>query len=104
MNNKQIEETDPFVDEDFTNEIDLASLETTLTKEEKNKCFEVVREVANYLKTDREKLYMMERLILELENHIASESFMSAIKSSRKALNKKDGTSLVASTKKGLVL
>lgn len=103
MNNKQIEE-DPFIDKDFTNEIDFSSLETTLSKEEKSKCFEVVQEVRKYLKTDREKLYMIERLVLELDNIQAGELFMFAVKSSRKELNKKDGGSLVSSTKKGLVL
>ncbi|HNC58431.1 MAG TPA: hypothetical protein PLP33_23595 [Leptospiraceae bacterium] len=102
--NKILDDKNPYSEEDFTNEIDFRLLETTLSKEEKNKCYEVCREVSNYLKTDREKLYMMERLVLELENIEASEKFMFAIKESRKELNKQNGANLSIKQKKGLVL
>jgi hypothetical protein len=104
MNKLNTEQENPFEKEDFTHEIDFSSLETTLTKEEKNKCFEVVQEVRKYLKTDREKLYMIERLILELDDIHTSEIFMSAIKSSRKKINKKEGESFTSISKKGLIL
>lgn len=93
-----------FSQEDFDNEIDLNLLETSLTKEEKNKCYEVTKEVSNYLKTDREKLYMMERLILELDNFSVGEKFMTALKNARKELNQQDGANILEKRKKGLVL
>lgn len=89
-----------FEKEDFTTVIDISSLETKLTKEQKEKCYAVVVEVAKYLKSDREKLYMIERLIMELENTTTAEFIMNALRSTRKTLVDKE----VSVTKKGLVL
>jgi hypothetical protein len=89
-----------FEKEDFTTVIDISSLETKLTKEQKEKCYAVVVEVAKYLKSDREKLYMIERLIMELENTTTAEFIMNALRSTRKTLVDKE----ISVTKKGLVL
>jgi len=97
MNN----ENPTFTEEDFTREINLEELETVLSKEEKQKCYEVVVEVSKYLKSDREKLYMIERLLMEFDNSVISESFMNAVKTSRKNLKLK--SNLVKTEKKGLI-
>lgn len=90
-----------FEKEDFTSIIDISSLETKLTKEQKEKCYAVVVEVAKYLKSDREKLYMIERLIMELENTPTAEHIMNALRATRKTLVEKEITSI---PKKGLML
>lgn len=93
-----------FKEEDFTREIDLSELETILTKEQKHKCYEVVVEVAKYLKTDREKLYMIERLLMEFDNSVVSETFMNSVKAARKNLILEKEEKLIKPVKKGLIL
>lgn len=92
-----------FEESDYNVEIKLEEYETTLTKEEKARCFEVVNEVSKYLKTDREKIFLIERLALELENNNLSILFGKTIRSVRAELNKTE-TLQGKPAKKGLLI
>jgi hypothetical protein len=92
-----------FEESDYNMEIKLEEYETTLTKEEKARCFEVVNEVSKYLKSDREKLFLIERLALELENNNLSITFGKTVRAVRAELNKAE-TLQGKPAKKGLVI
>jgi hypothetical protein len=87
-------------EEDFSSTLKIEECETILTKEEKKKCYEVATEVSKYLTTDREKLFLIERLVMELENDKLSIVFGKSVRQTRAEMNKKT----VVATKKTLVL
>jgi hypothetical protein len=103
-NNLKSEKEVELKDEDYEVQINFEQLETILTKEEKQKCYEVVSEVSKYLKTDREKIFLMERLALELENDKLSVLFGKTARTLRENLNLTQKTGLITSTtKKGII-
>lgn len=91
-----------FEETDYNLELKFEEFETVLTKEQKTRCFEVITEVSKYLKTDREKIFLMERLALELENNDLSVIFGKTARALRAELNKSN-TTQGKTAKKGLV-
>jgi hypothetical protein len=91
-----------FEETDYNLELKFEEFETVLTKEQKARCFEVLTEVSKYLKSDREKIFLMERLALELDNNDLSVIFGKTARVLRAELNKSDAAQS-KTAKKGLV-
>lgn len=79
-----------FEESDYNMELKIEEFETVLTKEQKTRCFEVVAEVSKYLKTDREKVFLIERIALELENNNLSILFGKTARALRGEMNKSE--------------
>lgn len=78
------------------------NIEIALSKEKRQKCREIVREINNFGVSQREKLFICELLALELEDPEARNAFIDAIKIVRPKL--KEEITVEIAPKKKLIL
>jgi hypothetical protein len=78
------------------------NIELTLSKEKKQVCRDIVKEINNYGVSQRQKIFLCELIALELEDPNVRDAFIDAVKMARSKL----GTELVIeqALKKKLIL
>lgn len=83
METKIMDENDKENEEDFIK----PHLETKLSKEKKDTCRMIVKEIRNYPVSQRQMLYIIQLLALELENRDAMQRIVNAVHEHREELD-----------------
>jgi hypothetical protein len=58
-------------------------IETTLSKEKRMECRQIVQEIRNFRVSQRQILYLIQLLALELENRESMQSIINSVKENR---------------------
>lgn len=100
LNENNMDETDS--KESDVKYVQPKNIEITLSKEKRQACREIVKEINNFGVSQRQKIFICELLALELENQDVRDAFTDAVKLARTKLGNE--IEVVSMPKKKLIV